>query len=72
MPAFTTIDEEQLVGLAARFGCEHHPAGATIVEEGDLGDELYVIVRGTVEVVQRGADGVAPPAQGAAGRRLLR
>ena len=61
MPAFAAIDEAQLVGLAARFGSEHHPAGATIVEEGDLGDELYVIVRGTVEVLQTGADGVARP-----------
>jgi len=44
--------------LAGRFGSEHHPAGATIVEEGEQGDKLYVIVRGTVDVLQAGPDGV--------------
>ena len=57
MPAFSTIDEAQLADLAARFGSEHHRAGATIVEQGERGDKLYVIVRGTMDVLQTGADG---------------
>jgi ATP-binding cassette subfamily B protein len=58
MPAFATIDEAQLADLAARFGSEHHPAGATIVEQGEHGDKLYVIVRGTMEVIQVEDDGL--------------
>jgi ATP-binding cassette subfamily B protein len=61
MPAFAGIDEQALTDLAARFGSEHHPPGATIVEEGEQGDKLYVIVRGTLDVVQAGPDSVARP-----------
>ena len=61
MPAFATIDEGQLTDLAARFGSEHHAAGATIVEQGEQGDKLYVIVRGTLDVTQRGPDGAEHP-----------
>ena len=63
MPAFATIDEAQLADLAARFGSEHHPAGATIVEEGERGDKVYVIVRGTVDVVQAVSGGAERPVQ---------
>ena len=61
MPAFAGIDEQSLTDLAGRFGSEHHPAGSTIVEEGEVGDKLYVIVRGTLDVMQAGPDGVERP-----------
>jgi len=63
MPAFEGMEDDHLTQLAACFGSEHHPAGATIVEESEEGDKFYVIVRGTLEVVQ--ADRAGPP-------RLLR
>ena len=63
MPAFEGMEDDHLTQLAACFGSEHHPAGATIVEEGEEGDKFYVIARGTLEVVQ--ADRAGPP-------RLLR
>ena len=46
-----------LARLASCFGSESHPAGATIVEEGEAGDKFYVIVRGTLDVLQTGPDG---------------
>ena len=57
MPAFAEIDDVTLTDLAARFGSEHYPAGAGVVEEGERGDKLYVIVRGTVDVVHAGPGG---------------
>jgi ATP-binding cassette, subfamily B, bacterial len=61
--AFATMDEELLTQLASCFGSEHHPAGATVLAEGEAGDKFYVVVRGTLEVVQTVTDG---------GSRLLR
>src|SRR5262249_10990126 len=58
-----SMDEDVLGELASCFGSEHHPAGATVLEEGDAGDKFYVVVRGTLEVMQAAGD---------AGSRLLR
>jgi ATP-binding cassette, subfamily B, bacterial len=63
LPAFAAMSDDVLARLAACFGSEHHPAGSTVVEEGQAGDKFYVIVRGTADVVQAAPDG---------GERLLR
>jgi cAMP-dependent protein kinase regulator len=40
-----------------KFGTEQYPAGATIVREGDIPDKFYVIVSGTVDIIQKNEQG---------------
>jgi ATP-binding cassette subfamily B protein len=61
IPLFAHLDTGVLAHFAARFTTEEVGAGRTVFEEGDAGDRLYVIVRGQVEVVRRGPDGVPHP-----------
>jgi ATP-binding cassette subfamily B protein len=56
IPIFANLDESQLAAIAARFVTERYPRGKRILEEGDPGDKLYIIVRGAVEVRKRGPD----------------
>jgi ATP-binding cassette subfamily B protein len=57
IPIFANVDESQLAAIATRFVTERYPRGKRIIEEGDPGDKLYIIVRGAVEVRKRGPDG---------------
>lgn len=57
IPLFTTLDESHLAAIADRFVTERYPAGKRIIEEGDPGDKLYIIVHGSVEVLKRGGGG---------------
>jgi ATP-binding cassette, subfamily B, bacterial len=51
---FRNLDEAQHILLAARLSTERIPAGREVFRQGDRGDALYVIARGTVTVtVQR-------------------
>jgi putative ABC transport system ATP-binding protein len=50
-PIFTGLTPDALARLADRMGREHHPAGAAIFRQGDRGDSMYLIRRGSVEVV---------------------
>jgi ATP-binding cassette subfamily B protein len=56
IPIFANLDESQLAAIATRFVTERYPRGKRILEEGDPGDKLYIIVRGAVEVRKRGPD----------------
>ena len=57
IPFFAKLDDATLNALANRFITERHAAGETIFREGDEGDKLRIIVRGTVEILKASADG---------------
>jgi CRP-like cAMP-binding protein len=56
-PLFEQLSQPELQMLAELCRPRHFAAGEVIFEEGDLGDALFVIVAGEVEVVRDGADG---------------
>ena len=57
VPLFGQLDPEDLQRVAM-VAVEHvYPPGEAIVREGDLGDELVVIVEGSVRVVRIDPDG---------------
>jgi len=57
IPLFASLDEAHLAAVANRFVTERYPRGKRIIEEGDPGDKLYIIVHGSVEVLRRGPGG---------------
>jgi ATP-binding cassette, subfamily B, bacterial len=56
IPVFRGVDAPQLVSLAHALSTEHVPAGREVFRQGDRGDRLYVIARGTVVVSSRNDD----------------
>jgi CRP-like cAMP-binding protein len=56
---FSTLDGARLRKLAARLQPKTVPAGATIVRQGDYGEECYLLRSGRVEVVveEEGGEG---------------
>jgi len=54
---FSTLDGERLRRLAARLEHLEVPSGATIIRQGEAGEECYVLRSGRVEVLARGAQG---------------
>ena len=51
VPLFTGLDPDLLATLARRLAVERYPADQTIVHEGQVGDKLYIIHSGQVDVV---------------------
>lgn len=60
-PLFEMLSPAELERLAELARVRRFVAGEVVFEEGDLGDSLFVIVDGQVEVVRRGADGEVRP-----------
>jgi ATP-binding cassette subfamily B protein len=60
IPLLAGLPDGLLKDLAAWFGTEHVPSDRLVVAEGDLGDKLFVIVRGTVEVFRTVPAGPVP------------
>ncbi len=54
-PLFEGFAEHELAEIAARAEEIEVPAGAVLVREGDPGDELFVIVSGSIRVESNGA-----------------
>ncbi|HMA30206.1 MAG TPA: family 2B encapsulin nanocompartment shell protein [Casimicrobiaceae bacterium] len=52
IPLFRALDLEALSALSARFESRQVPSDATIVREGDPGEEMFIICRGKVEVTR--------------------
>jgi putative ABC transport system ATP-binding protein len=50
VPIFAKLTPSHLVDLAKEVGTEVHPAGATIIRQGESGDKFYMIKEGKVEV----------------------
>ena len=57
IPVFAALGETHLAAIANRFVTERYPIAKRVIEEGDPGDKLYIIARGSAEVRRRGADG---------------
>jgi ATP-binding cassette, subfamily B, bacterial len=51
IPLFATADPATLAELAGWFVTERFDSGRAIIRQGEAGDRLYIIARGTVEVV---------------------
>ena len=57
VPLFSRLAPEDLQRVAASATERVYPAGEALVTEGDIGDELVVIVEGTVRVVRADGEG---------------
>ncbi len=53
VPLFSELDPEDLQRIAATAQERLYPAGEALVREGDFGDELIVIVDGSVRITKR-------------------
>lgn len=56
-PLFEMLSNQELEFVAELSRPKRYSAGQVIFEEGELGDSLYVIVSGEVEVLRRDASG---------------
>lgn len=54
---FKTLNSQHLNKLAKRLRERHYNAGEVIIEQGDNGIGLYIIVSGQVDVVKQHPDG---------------
>lgn len=59
VPLFAGLPPGQLVEMVQQMHKESHPAGASIIRQGEPGDKFYLIKEGTVEVSV--ADGPSSP-----------
>ncbi|QRK08513.1 cyclic nucleotide-binding domain-containing protein [Archangium violaceum] len=60
-PLFEMLSSTELAHLAELAEQRRYADGELVFEEGELGDSLYVIVRGEVEVVRGDGGGVLRP-----------
>src|SRR4051812_15399494 len=51
------LSDKELLAISALCRPKAYKAGETVFEEGELGDSLFVIMTGEVEVVRRDGDG---------------
>jgi hypothetical protein len=58
VPLFAGLEPEDLQRIAAVADDRDYAPGMALMREGELGDELIVLVEGSVRVVQAGQDGV--------------
>lgn len=56
IPLFSALKEADLEKFSPLFVTERCEAGYTIIQEGDLGEKFYIIVRGKTSVTSLGAD----------------
>lgn len=61
VPLFAQLDPEHLASLARRLHVERFAAGDEIIHQGDVGDKLFIVNRGQVEVVASGPMDQARP-----------
>jgi CRP-like cAMP-binding protein len=57
VPLFVGLDPEDLQRIAATAGERFYPGGTAVVREGDLGDELVIVIDGAVRVIHERPDG---------------
>ena len=58
---FSHLDAHQLEMLAGLASCQSFAPGESVVRQGEPGDSLYLVVRGTLEVFQGNANNSAKP-----------
>jgi len=54
VPIFQHLSGEQIERVVQSFELQHYTKGACVIEQGELGNSLYVIDRGEVEVILNG------------------
>ncbi len=57
IPIFSVLDRSIVDACVQMFATENAPPGRIITAEGDIGETLYVIVRGKVDVLKHSPDG---------------
>ena len=57
VPLFHSLNDDELRELYALMEQRSFPPGETIIQEGDRGDCLYILLRGNVQVLTRNATG---------------
>lgn len=50
IPVFQGLAQDELDKVRAIFREQTHPAGSVVVAEGQTGDEMYILVRGRVQI----------------------
>ena len=60
LPSFETLDPAILKQIAAAMAVESHTAGQKVVCESQMGDRMYLIENGRVEISAKGAMGKVP------------
>ena len=61
IPIFSKLDQKILEDLAGEFSTETFEPGVTVIQEGGKGDKFYIAVRGSLQVLKKGPDGVDKP-----------
>ncbi len=56
VPIFVSVPEEQLVDIATIVETVEYNAGEQIIEKGDLGSSMYIVVDGNVRYVSDGKE----------------
>jgi CRP-like cAMP-binding protein len=54
---FSRVAREQLLGLAAQMSEQHYPGRKLIFQEGDLGDDMYLVESGIVRLTMESLAG---------------
>jgi CRP/FNR family cyclic AMP-dependent transcriptional regulator len=57
IPLFEEMDETEIEEIARRMVKEERRAGDAVFEEGDVGDKMYVIYRGAVDIIKAAGKG---------------
>jgi ATP-binding cassette, subfamily B, bacterial len=57
IPLFEALDDATLAQIATQFVTEWVDAGHTVIQEGEIGDKFYLIVRGKSSVTVTGPEG---------------
>ena len=52
IPLFRSLPPEEIIQLSQRYKTWNAPAGTVVLQEGQSGDEFYVILSGLVEIVR--------------------
>jgi HEAT repeat protein len=61
VPLFERLEPEDLLRVAMIASERTFEAGSTLIREGEVGDEMFVLLEGAVHVTRRGADGTERP-----------
>ncbi len=56
IPLFEALDEPSLEKFVSQFVTERYEPGKTVIQEGEVGDKFYIIVRGKVSVTVSSPD----------------
>jgi CRP-like cAMP-binding protein len=56
-PLFDNLLPNELVMVAELFSVREYAAGDLVFNEGDVGDSMYVIAKGSVEILRKNAKG---------------